>query len=111
MAATSRVRTVDFATFIFFTPVFSEGLICSNSGKNERKCRSDPHLAVHYEVTTHRSRKVAADGETESNAFARLIEPSVELHERFEDVAQHLVRNTRAGVGNADQSCSILGCG
>src|SRR5215203_434184 len=67
-------------------------------GENQRKGRADAHRALDRDVTAHGPCQVAADCESQTDAVSRLVEPSVSLHERLENVLKSLSGNPGAGI-------------
>src|SRR6476620_5430820 len=70
--------------------------------QSERELRADTQLAFNLEISSHQSREIAADRETEPAAGGDTCEPSGTLHERLEDRLELCTRNPRAGVDHVD---------
>src|SRR5690606_33983023 len=71
-------------------------------GKPEREGRPRAHFALDREIAFHHARQAAADGEAEAGAAMRPRIPARTLHERLEDGADLIGRNSGAGVAHDD---------
>src|ERR1043166_9013433 len=72
-------------------------------GQREREARADAHHALDGNVTPHRSRQIATDGEAEPDAASPSPFTSDELNERLEDRLEPRRRNAWSHVGDRHQ--------
>jgi hypothetical protein len=70
-------------------------------GRRSVNVAPSPGAAAHRQLAAHAAREVAADGEAEPHAVARLRERAVELDERLEDLGLPLRRDADPGVAHA----------
>src|SRR4051812_45308523 len=74
-------------------------------GQRARQCQDEVRTApvtLDANVSTHRAREVAADGESQADATRGRVSRRAELYEWLEDDLLLFFRNAGAGVAHAD---------